>query len=44
VYAKSKNPRCFKKINRRLLRVIYRYNKTKVDDKAAYGRILAVLR
>ena len=27
--AKSKNPRCFKKINRRLLRVIYRYNKTK---------------
>ena len=27
--AKSKNPRCFKNINRRLLRVIYRYNKTK---------------
>jgi hypothetical protein len=27
--AKSKNPRCFKKINRKLLRVIYRYNKTK---------------
>lgn len=27
--AKSKHPRCFKKINPQLLRVIYRYNKTK---------------
>jgi hypothetical protein len=26
---KSKNPRCFKNINQKLLRVIYRYNKTK---------------
>jgi hypothetical protein len=26
---KSKNPRCFKKINRKLLRIEYRYNKTK---------------
>jgi hypothetical protein len=27
--AKSKNPRCFKNINRKLLRIIYRHNKTK---------------
>ena len=27
--AKSKNPRCFKKINPKLLRLMYRYNKTK---------------
>jgi DDE superfamily endonuclease/Tc5 transposase DNA-binding domain len=29
VIARSKNPRCFKNINRRLLGVKYRYNKTK---------------
>ena len=29
VIGKSKNPRCFKNINRQLLRVKYRYNKTK---------------
>jgi len=29
VISKSKNPRCFKKINRRLLRIEYRHNKSK---------------
>jgi hypothetical protein len=29
IIGKSKNPRCFKNINRRYLRITYRYNKTK---------------
>src|SRR5258707_3441214 len=34
IIGKSQNPRCFKKINRRLLRVEYRHNKSKLMTRS----------